>query len=81
MPELIELIQKQTNITDTKLIEQTLKECNDDVFKTICVLLKIKKEDPPKPPTVFDDLRMICDEKAVIFQTTLNYLNKKESNK
>jgi hypothetical protein len=74
------LIEKQTNITDANLIETTFKECSDDVFKTICALLKINDNKEPKQPTVFDDLRMICDEKATIFQTTLNYLNKNATN-
>ena len=74
------MIEKQTDIKDRSLIESTFNECNNDVYKTICALLKIKEEVKP-PQTVFDDLRMICDEKAVIFQTTINYLNKNSTNK
>jgi hypothetical protein len=66
----IEMISKQTNIKDNILIEKTFFECNSDVYNTICKLLDVKEKEE-KPRTVFDDLRMICDEKAVLFQNIL----------
>ena len=66
----IEMISKQTNIKDNILIEKTYFECNSDICKTICKLLNVKDKEE-KPKTVFDDLRTICDEKAVIFQKIL----------
>ena len=66
----IELIAKQTNIKDTILIEKTYFACESDVCKTICKLLNVKEKEE-KLKTIFDDLRMICDEKAVVFQNIL----------
>ena len=66
----IEIISQQTNIKDVLLIEKVYYECDSDVCRTIYKLLNLHEKEE-KAKTVFDDLREICDEKAVIFQNIL----------
>lgn len=67
MDAVIESIKMQTNVTDDVVIEQTFKDCQGDVLKTIMKLMDIS-EPPKKAPTFFDNLREICDEKDTIYQ-------------
>jgi hypothetical protein len=65
---IIDIIKKQTNVTDDLLIERVYYECENDPVKTITTLSKI--ETIPKKDTnhtVFDDIRKIVDEKENIY--------------
>lgn len=75
--ELIAIISKQTGIDDSLLVEKTYYACGGDCSKTILTLLNIEvprqrheKDDDDK--TVFDDFRVILEEKDAIFHDTMN---------
>ena len=65
----IDIIMAQTGIEDTQQIECILMECKNDISTAILRLLQgdktkvvIKKEQ-----TVFDEIRVILDEKDAIY--------------
>ena len=72
----LEMISKQTSEENMAKIEEVFKECNGDAFATIFKLMEmdippIRGEKLLHERTVFDDVRMICDEKDTIFQNKL----------
>jgi hypothetical protein len=65
---VLDIIKKQTDISDDLLIERVYYESGNDPVKTITTLSNIeiiKTKDVPH--TVFDDIRKIVDEKEKIY--------------
>lgn len=73
----VAIIASQTGIEDTLYIERVLMECNNDIAKTILSLLKPSSETqdaaPASEPTVFDQIRIILNEKDAIYQAAKAY--------
>lgn len=65
----IDIIAKQTGITDTVMIERCFIENNRSIADTIMKLMEYDycKDNAVKPRTVFDDIREIVSEKEKIF--------------
>ena len=71
--DIFKMISKQTGVDDLLHIEKIYYECNKDEVATIFKLMgiampNIRGEKLVHEQTVFDDLRVICDEKDTIFQ-------------
>jgi hypothetical protein len=77
MDAVIDSIKKQTNVSDDALIEQTYKDCAGDELKAIMKLLNIEERKSSKPPTLFDNIREILDEKDKIYQELGEAMEKK----
>lgn len=70
---LIDIIKNQTNIEDEIEIQRVFYECKDNLADTIIKLSEIKIDVPvEKRKTIFDDMRLILDEKAYIYQNLMN---------
>jgi hypothetical protein len=70
--EIIQSISQQTGETDLLYIERVYYECQQNHIDTILKILKVNV--PPSPavkkhPTLFDDMRTICDAKDTVFQS------------
>ena len=78
--QLIDIIKKQTGITDELIIEKKYYECNNSETDTIIALCNIatpaKSE---KSRTLFDEMREIMDDKAYVYQNLMNNLKKNKS--
>lgn len=70
----LDLISSQTNIADMVLIERVYIEQNKSIPDTIMKLMNYEycKTFEMKPRTVFDDIRVIVDEKEQLFYDILN---------
>lgn len=66
-PAIKEMIRSQTSEEDDLVIERIYHECGQDVVKTIMKISNIE-EAPPKPETLFDKIRKICDDKDTVLQ-------------
>lgn len=65
----IHIISSQTGIEDKLYIERVFMECNNDIPATIIKLMNLSVE-PKKPcnePTVFDEIRIILNEKNALY--------------
>lgn len=69
MEESIDIISKQTGVSDKAVIQETLIELNGDIIKTIMKLSHIDScpEKCKSAPSEFDDIRRIVDEKENIY--------------
>jgi hypothetical protein len=81
----VAIIASQTGIEDTLYIERVLMECNNDIAKTILSLLGQNDDGAGtsmgdggsrgvvSEPTVFDQIRIILNEKDAIYQAMKAY--------
>ena len=75
--KLFQIIADQTGIQDLLEVEKVYYSCKGDVTNTILTLMKLtipkerhEKEEDAK--TVFDDFRVILEEKDAIFHNLMN---------
>ena len=75
----IDIIVSQTGIQDVRKIECVLMECNNDISAAIFNLLKgdsQKKDEVEKETTVFDEIRVILNEKDTLYHDMMTQKSK-----
>lgn len=64
----IDIIASQTGIDDKLHIERVFMECRNDISSTIIKLMNlIEKKRPVVEPNVFDEIRVILNEKDALY--------------
>lgn len=71
--EEIDIIASQTGVDDKLSIERIFMECHNDTSLTIIKLMNLVVEEPKtRETTVFDDIRIILNEKDAIYHDIMN---------
>jgi hypothetical protein len=70
---VLNIIKKQTNVNDDVEITKAYLESKENISDTILKLSEIQLPTQKETHrTIFDDMRMIFDEKAYIYQDYMN---------
>jgi hypothetical protein len=74
--ETLSIISSQTGINDLVYIEKIFYECDGDIGTTVCKLQNIPCENKKKRSNNFDEMRMILNEKDMIYDNHMKKIKK-----